>query len=367
MTGGARARILPDALVHNLDVIRQCAPGTRVMAAVKGNAYGHGLVTVASALASADSFAVARLAEAEALREAGIDAPVVLLAGAMDAGEYDRAVACACELVVHTSAQIDLLEARAGGALDAWLKVDTGMHRLGFAPGVAREALARLRASGKVRRLSLMTHLAAADDRADPLTEEQFDAFLELSAGFEGDISIGNSPAVFDRAEGAAGAEFWGNSGAVWIRPGIALYGISPFGEGCGEDLGLKPAMQFESRLIDVKPVAAGTRVGYGGRWRAPGDTMLGIVAAGYGDGYTRFLPSGTPLLINGRRVPLAGIVSMDLAAVDLGPDAVDRVGDQVTLWGKGLPVEEVARAAGTIPYQLVAGVLHREPPRIDG
>lgn len=367
MTRGARARILPDALSHNLDVIRQCAPGTRVMAAVKGNAYGHGLITAASVLTAADSLAVARLSEALSLRDGGIDHPLVLLGGAMDREELASALACRCELVVHTMQQLELLEASNGCEALVWLKIDTGMHRLGFAVDAADALIRRLRACRAVRELRLMTHLATADNRNDPLTRQQFEAFRRLSRGFDGDISIANSAAIFDPAEGSADAGYWGNRGEVWVRPGIALYGISPFAEGSGDDLGLKPAMQFTSRLIDVKPAARGTRVGYGGRWQASRDTVLGIVAAGYGDGYTRFLPSGTPLLVNGRRVPLAGIVSMDLAAVDLGPGASDRVGDRVILWGDGLPVEEVARAAGTIPYQLVTGVLHREPPRIDG
>lgn len=367
MTPGARARIRPDVLAHNLDVIRQCAPGTRVMAAVKGNAYGHGLLTAAGAFAAADGFAVARLSEAQVLRDGGVDVPIVLLSGVMDAEELAAARAADCEIVVHSASQLELLNAASGRVFRVWLKIDTGMHRLGLPPEAAPALIRRLRQCPAVGGLRLMTHLATADDRDDPLTQAQFEAFRGVTRDFDGDVSIANSPAILDRPEGAAGPEYWGNRGAVWVRPGIALYGISPFPEGSGADLGLKPAMRFESRLIDVKPAAAGARVGYGGGWRAPRDTVLGIVAAGYADGYTRFLPSGTPVLVNGRRVSLAGIVSMDLAAVDLGPGATDRVGDRVVLWGDELPVEEVARAAGTIPYQLVAGVLHREPPRIDG
>jgi len=367
VTTGARARILPDALLHNLDVIRRGAPGTRVLAAVKGNAYGHGLLTVASALQAADAFAVARLAEARTLRDGGIDSPLVLLAGVLDRRELDEALALNCELVVHTESQLDMLEAASGFRLAVWLKVDTGMHRLGFSAEQAPAVIRRLRQCDTVGTLRLMTHLAAADEREDAMTPRQFDSFLGVSRGFDGDVSIANSAGLLDWPQGAAGAALWGNSGAVWVRPGIALYGISPFADRTGADLGLRPAMQFESRLVDVKPAARGARVGYGRGWRPAVDTVLGIVAAGYGDGYSRFLPSGTPLLVNGRRVPLAGIVSMDLAAVDLGPGATERVGDPVTLWGSGLPVEEVARAAGTIPYQLVTGVLHREAPRIDG
>ncbi len=361
MTCGARARILPGALLNNLAVIRRRAPDTRIMAAVKGNAYGHGLDTVARTLTDADSFAVARLSEAETLRARGIRTPIVLLAGVLDTGELERAVRCGCQLVVHTRLQVELLEQASGFSTVVWLKIDTGMHRLGFPAAEAAPQMTRLRQCPVVTKLNLMTHLAAADKRDDPMTARQIAAFRALSDGFDGDISIANSPAIFAWPEGSAGASYWKNRGDVWVRPGIALYGISPFPEGCGADSGLQPVMQFGSTLIDKKRVREGDRVGYGNGWCAPRDTIIGIVAAGYGDGYTRFLPSGTPLFINGRRVPLAGIISMDLCAVDLGPDARDHVGDPVLLWGDELPVEEIARAAGTIPYQLVTGILHRE------
>lgn len=364
MTCGARARIFPGALTANFDLIRSRASGSRVMAAVKGNAYGHGLLTAARAFAGADSFAIARLVEAEALRAEGIDKPLVLLSGVLTADELSRASALGCELVVHTAAQLPLVEAHGGEPVVAWLKVDSGMHRLGFLPGDVKTALDRLRGAKGVSEVRLMTHFATADDPADPLGREQAAAFRALASGFEGAVSVDNSAALFNDVP--TDASVWGHSGDTWIRPGVALYGISPFADRCGADLGLVPAMHFETRLIDLKPLAAGTRVGYGGQWRARTDTTLGIVAAGYADGYSRFLPSGTPAWLNGRRVALAGIVSMDLAAVDLGPGATDRVGDRVQLWGDELPAEEVARAAGTIAYQLTTGVTHREPPIVD-
>ena len=175
-----------------------------------------------------------------------------------------------------------------------------------------------------------------------------------MTTGFDGDTSIASSPGLFGWPEMA--------KTGVWARPGIALYGISPFDNATGEDLGLRPVMRLESRLIAVKPIKAGEKVGYGGCWEATEDSVIGIVAAGYADGYSRFLPSGTPVVVNDRRVPLAGRVSMDMIAVDLGPEASDRYGDPVLLWGDGLPVEEIANHAGTIPYQLVCGVLNREP-----
>lgn len=201
-----------------------------------------------------------------------------------------------------------------------------------------------------------MTHLANADDREDNKTVEQLNLFREVSETFDGDISVLNSAALL-------GGDDWSLKAAAdtWIRPGIALFGISPYAESSAADLGLHPVMQFESRLIAVKTIGAGEAVGYGGVWEAVEDSVIGIVSAGYGDGYPRQLPSGTPVLVNDRRVPLVGRVSMDMIAVDLGSDASDKFGDRVVLWGNSLAVEEIAAYAGTIPYQLVTGVLNRE------
>ncbi len=359
MTAGARAHVFPAALAHNFELVRARAAGCRLMAAVKGNAYGHGLELAARAFAAADSLAIARLVEARALRAAGIGQPLVLLSGVADADEHRAACELRCELVVHTATQLPHFEDPGVPPTVAWLKVDSGMHRLGFQPADVPGVLARLRAAPGVAEVRLMTHLATADDPADALGRAQIETFRRLARGFDGAVSVDNSAALFGPV--TAGTAGWGHTGDTWVRPGIALYGISPFADRCGADLGLRPAMHFEARLIDVRPLAAGERVGYGGHWRAVADTVLGIVAAGYADGYSRFLPSGTPVWVNGRRVPLAGIVSMDLAAVDLGPGARDAVGDRVQLWGDRLPAEDVARAAGTIAYQLTTGVSHRE------
>ncbi len=366
MTFGARARILPDALKHNLHIVRQQAPGCRVMAAIKGNAYGHGLLTAARCFADADSLAVARLSEAATLRAAGISKPLVLLAGINSVEELHEAGVLDCELVVHGAAQLPLLENFADREFIVWLKVDSGMHRLGFSVNDARGVLKRLQSMSSVREVRLMTHLACADEPNDALTGIQTERFRRISDGFDGAISVANSAAIFGGHIPVTDNSFWGHGGETWVRPGISLYGISPFTERHGSDFGLQPAMEFEARLIDVKQVERGARVGYGGSWRAAQDTCIGIMAVGYGDGYSRFLPSGTPVIVNGRSVPLAGTVSMDLAAVDLGPDADDKAGDPVLLWGNELPVEVVARHAQTIAYQLVTGVMHREEPAID-
>ncbi len=362
MSFGARALIKLGALRHNLQVIRDKAPGSRVMAVVKANAYGHGLLEVAGALSDADSLGVARLTEAQAMRAAGIESPIVILEGVYTAEELDMAVALGCEIVVHCMEQLELLEKLEARDLTVWLKFDTGMNRLGFRASEADALTDRARRCRAIGELRLMSHLANADDRHDDTTAEQVRLFQSIAEDFEGDVSIANSAGVFGWPDTAWPGGIFRPSGHIWIRPGISLYGISPFKGTSGADLGLRPVMQFRSRLISVKAISAGERVGYCGTWEAERDSVIGIAAAGYGDGYSRFLPSGTPVLANNRRVPLAGRVSMDMIAVDLGPDAPDAVGDPVLLWGEGLPVEEIANHAGTIPYQLVCGVPNREP-----
>ena len=354
MSFGARALIKLGALRHNLQVIREKAPGCKVMAVIKANAYGHGMLEAAKALSDADSLAVARLPEVKALRAAGIDSPVVVLEGVFDDEELDVAVSYGCEIVVHRVEQLQLLEKLDSGSLTVWLKFDTGMNRLGFPASDAVQLIERANACESIAELRLMSHLANADDRQDRKTAEQLSLFESIAEEFDGDISIASSPGLFAWPDAA--------KPGVWVRPGIALYGISPFEATTGADLGLRPVMQLRSRLIAIKKISAGERVGYGGIWEAEEDSVIGIVAAGYGDGYSRFIPSGTPVLVNDRRVKLAGSVSMDMIAVDLGPGANDKFGDPVLLWGGDLPVEEIAKHAGTIPYQLVCGVVHREP-----
>jgi alanine racemase len=355
---GARAVIKLGALRHNLQVIREKSPQAKVMAVVKANAYGHGMVEAARALSGADSLAVARLSEANTLRAAGIDAPIVILEGVFDADELNVAVSANFEIIAHCVEQLELLEDLDAGQLTVWLKFETGMNRLGLPASDAAQLIERARLCKSISTVRLMSHLANADDLQDEKTAEQLRLFESIAAGFDGDISIASSPAIFGWPESVKGCS--------WVRPGVVLYGISPFEDSTGADLGLQPVMHFGSRLIAVKNVKAGDTVGYGGIWEAKEDSIIGIAAAGYADGYTRCLPSGTPVLVNGRRVPLAGRVSMDMIAVDLGPGATDKFGDPVLLWGDGLPVEEIANYASTIPYQLVCGVLHREPCKFE-
>jgi len=353
---GARALIRLGALKHNLGVVRSACPGARIMAVVKANAYGHGLLAVAQSLPDVDAFAVARLPEALLLREGGVSKPIVLLAGVLTDDELVTAIDNGFEIVAHCHEQIGLLESCRSGKTVIWIKIDTGMNRLGFDPGEFDTLMARLKSCPAVAELRLMSHLASADEPADPVTEAQLDRFRAIAAGFDGAISVANSPAALG----------WpGLAGKNWVRTGIALYGVSPFVGTTGAQLGLKPVMQFEARLIAVKRLRKGSRVGYKGRYVAPQDSVLGIISAGYGDGYTRQFRNGTPVLINDRRVALIGHVSMDMIAVDLGPGANDQVGDVATLWGPRLPVEEVAPWAGAIPYELICGVMNREASEI--
>jgi alanine racemase len=353
-----RARIDAAALRHNLRRLRSIAPGSRVMAVVKANAYGHGLVPTALALAEADAFAVARLEEGLQLRSAGVDQPVVLLEGVFSAEQLAEAAHQRFELVVHDPLQLALLEAHRGvHRFTVWLKVDTGMNRLGFRPEEALGALNRMRSLGvPALEIRLLTHLARADELDCAMTAEQvarFEALLaHCAAGSAVITSIGNS----------AGTLGWPQARGHWVRPGIALYGVSPFPDRIGADLGLQPVMTLETTVIATKRVLAGETVGYGGAWRAPRETRIAILAAGYGDGVPRHLESGAPVMIGGRALPLVGRVSMDMLAVDVMELPGVEVGAVAQLWGPALPVERVAARAGTIAYELLCGVSQRVP-----
>jgi len=341
------------ALRHNLEVVRQWAPHSRVMAVIKANAYGHGLVAVARALQSADAFAVARVDEGLTLRQAGIGTRTILLEGVFDAGQLAAAAAADFELVVHSAEQIELLRAAAPGAnFQVWLKLDSGMNRLGFKGAAFRAAHAALSGLRAVRGpVNLFTHLSSADEPALPTTTEQLSRFSDATASLAGERSIANSAAMLSYA--AAQAD--------WVRPGLLLYGASPFSGSIGADYGLKPAMTLHSHVIAVKDLEVGERVGYGGDWTAQRPTRLAVAAVGYGDGYPRNLASGSPVLVNGERAPLAGRVSMDMIAIDVSSlRSVPQIGDPVTLWGDGLPVEEIAVWADTIPYELLCGISQR-------
>jgi alanine racemase len=356
-----RAVIDTAALRHNLGAIRAYAPGARVMAVVKANAYGHGLVNTALALADADSFAVARLEEGIALRGAGVRAPIVLLEGVFSAEQLAEAAHHGFELVVHDPLQLKLLEAHRGAErFIIWVKIDTGMNRLGFRPEAFADALARLRAlTVPALELRVMTHLARADEIQEKMTAAQVQRFSAALAGAgvaEGPgrlvTSIGNSAAILG----------WPKAQGNWVRPGLALYGVSPFANETAYSHGLKPAMTLETTVLTVREVKRGETVGYASAWQAKRDSTIAILAAGYGDGLPRHLANGTPVLVDGARHELVGRVSMDMIAVDVtGADKVV-TGTRAVIWGPDLPVEEIATHAGTIPYELLCGVSQRVP-----
>jgi alanine racemase len=352
------ASIDTGALRHNLQVVRQRAPNSRIMAVIKANAYGHGLVAVAKALDSADAFAVARVDEGLALRDAGVKGAVVLLEGVFDKAQQDAAAVAGFELVVHTPEQIELLRnALPTQHFKIWLKLDSGMNRLGFKEPEFAAAHAVLGQLPAVRApVNLFTHLASADVPGATTTDDQLNAFASTTRGFPGECCIENSAAIFA----------FPKSQADWVRPGLLLYGASPFAGTIGADYGLRPVMTLHSHVIATKPLAVGERVGYGGDWIAARPTRLAIAAVGYGDGYPRGLPSGAPVLINGERAELAGRVSMDMIGIDITDlKAAVRLGDPVVLWGAGLPVEEIAMWAQTIPYELLCGISQRVASRI--
>jgi len=352
----ARATIDSSALRANLRALRGTADA-RIMAVIKADGYGHGIVPVARALADADAFAVARLEEALSIREAGLSNRIVLLEGLFHTEQLELSAQLGLELVVHAPHQLQMLDAVSGShRYPVWLKLDTGMNRLGFEPGAAAELVRRLNDCAAVRGpIHLMTHLANADDPDDATTARQVEAFGDAVDGLPGERTIANT----------AGMLAWPESRADWARPGIGLYGVSPFASRNGTDLGLRPVMTLVSELIAVKTVAAGARVGYGGAWTASQPTRIGVAAVGYGDGYPRHLGNGSPVRLGEATGRIVGRISMDMITIDLddAPDA--KVGDEVMLWGDGLPVETIARLAGTIPYELLCGVTGRVAMRV--
>ena len=340
------------ALRHNLARVRAAAPGCRVAAALKANAYGHGLLRAARALEAADVFAVARCDEALALREAGIRKPILVLEGFLQPEEVTLCRQHGLQATIHHESQLQMLEAAPRDKpLAIWLKIDTGMHRLGFAPERVPTVLARLAACPNAApNPRLMSHLARADHREDSFTRYQLEVFNTTTRGIAAERSLANSGGILG----------WPETHFDWVRPGIMLYGSSPFNQGSGADQGLRPVMTLESRLIAIQHYAAGEAVGYGGTWRCPRDSRIGVAAIGYGDGYPRHAPSGTPVLVNGQRAPLAGRVSMDMITIDLTDLPAARVGDPVVLWGRGLPAEEIARQVDTITYELFCKITPR-------
>lgn len=341
MTRPARVIFNPAAVRGNLEVVRSRAPGRRILAIVKADAYGHGLLRVARALTAADAFGVASIEEAVRLRDAGVTQAIVLLEGPFEAGELAEIGVHGLESVVHNHEQLEWF-ARHESATPLWIKIDTGMHRLGFTPDEAPAVIDRL--GGRGRQLRLMTHFASAHLRGDASVETQLARFMALDPARAGDICLANSSGILA----------WPASHGDWVRPGLMLYGVSPFDALVGGELGLRPAMTVTSALIAVKTVPAGGGVGYGKAYSCARETRIGVVAFGYADGYPRHASTGTPVLVNGVMTQVLGDATMDMMMVDLSPLPHARVGDPVVLWGEGLPVETIARCARTIPYDLL-------------
>jgi alanine racemase len=341
----ARALIDLDALRHNYRLARQ-RHGARTLAVIKANAYGHGAVPCARALErEADGFAVAYIDEAIALREAGILAPILVLEGPFSTDEVVRAAAFDLWMVVHHRGQFAMFDAADLPApIGVWLKVNSGMNRAGFEPADVRAAWLRLRDSGNVGVITLMTHLARADEPDVITTDEQVASFDAAIAGLDGPRSLSNSPGILG----------WPGTHADWGRAGILLYGADPMP---GEDSGLRAVMTLASEVIAVRDVPAGVPVGYGARFVTDRPTRLGLVAMGYADGYPRSTRDGTPVAVDGFEAGLAGRVSMDLLTIDLTdvPDAGP--GSHVELWGPQVPVNRVAQSAGTIAYEVLCNV----------
>lgn len=361
---GPVAHIDLKALRHNLAVCRAAAPQSRIWAVIKADAYGHGMGHCAAALDDADGFAVARVQEALGLRAIGVNKPLLILEGVVNETELGASRSMQVELTVHSGRQFELILSQLQtqpqpSPQRIWLKLDTGMGRLGLHRAEAISLVERLRgpasASGSVRASTIelagiLTHLANADDLSHPMTAAQCEQARALAASYRLPLSVGNSAGIL--AHAAARSD--------WVRPGIMLYGGSPLLDRSAAELDLRPVMTLKSQLIAVRDLAAGAPIGYGSTYRCPEAMRVGVVAIGYGDGYPRHAPTGTPVLVRGCRAPLLGRVSMDMISVDLRqiPDA--KVGDEVTLWGQGLPVEEVAEQVGTINYELLCRLAPR-------
>lgn len=352
MSFGPRALIDRSALRHNLGVVRRTAPNSKVIAVLKANAYGHGIVAAAQSLISAEAFGVARLKEAMALRDAGLGNSIVLLEGVFSHQDLDAVAALGLEVVVHSSEQLQALETwRGARRLQAWIKFDSGMNRLGFHLNDFGAVWPRItQCISLLPGPRLMTHLANADEIHDARTAKQIERFRAVADELKLERSIANS----------AGIVAWADARVEWVRPGLMLYGISPFADRDAVQIGLQPAMTLVTDLIAVRTVHTGEEVGYGGIWRADRTTPVGIAAIGYGDGYPRHTRTGAPVKINGVEAPLIGRVSMDMIAIDLSSAPGAKVGDQVVLWGDSLPVERAAKFADTIPYELVCGISQR-------
>ncbi|MCS5589152.1 MAG: alanine racemase [Candidatus Thioglobus sp.] len=339
-----RALISQSALTHNLSVVRQLTPGAKVVSMVKANAYGHHLDCVQPLIDGSDMLAVSELSEATKLR-AITDRPILLLSGTYSESELQRAIDLNCHIVVHHISQIPIIN-NSKQMVSIWLKIDTGMHRLGLSADEYRECLSLLDRNSLVEIACAMSHFACADEIGHPMNKSQLNSFQALTSKTDS-RSMANSAAILSQAETAFD----------FVRPGIMLYGASPFNTPNNQ---LKPVMKLSAPIVSIKTLKIGESVGYGATWTADKDMTLAVVGVGYGDGYPRHARNGTPVLINGVLCPLIGRVSMDLICVDISTTK-SNVGDSAILWGDvQLPIEVVANNSNTISYELLTGLSTR-------
>jgi len=339
-----------NALQQNLRQVKAFAPESKVLAIIKSNGYGHGIERVAAQLSQADGYGVACIDEAIVLRQKGFLHPIVLLEGLFSEAELMIAVQHRLEFAIHSSVQLEWLKnSQIKTPLNIWLKLDTGMHRLGFQEHEIEAVIDDLQRLPAAVNIHLMSHFASADE-SEAFTRQQLSLFNRVAEPLKCPRSIANS----------AGVQRYPESHLDWVRPGIMLYGACATSETVP---GLKPVMTLMSQIISLKWIEAGETVGYGQTWQAAHRSLIAVVAIGYGDGYPRHAPSGTPVLIHGKRLPLVGRVSMDMVTVDVTELAEKvAIGDEAVLWGKGLPVDVIAQACGTIGYELLCGVTQRVP-----
>ena len=365
----AIATINSAALRHNIQLIKSFAPNQKLLAMIKANAYGQGLLPAAHILADqVDGFGVARLREALEIQETGYTGKILLVEGFFDREELLKTLSRRFDSVIHCYEQLELLEQVATEwekeqqkgfwkrktkiyfPINVWLKIDTGMHRLGVHPEQVDEFYQRLKKCPLVESISFVSHFSRADEFDCGYTEKQIATFEQATQSY---------PEHARSISASSGILYWKQAHYEWVRPGIIIHGISPHYEPITH-LGFQPVMTLSSSLIAVRTHKAGEPVGYGGTWVSPKDTKLGVIAMGYGDGYPRNAPEGTPVLINGRKVPIVGRVSMDMLTVDLGADSQDKVGDEAIFWGKDLLIEEIAEHIGVISYELITKLTPR-------
>lgn len=353
MGRAALATLSTQNLLHNLAVIKQQASQAKIIAMIKANAYGHGLRSTGLRLEPhVDSLGVASIDEAQALRKVGIKIPITLMEGVFEPQELILAAQENFHVVFHDGVQLQWIEEiDLPSPICAWLKIDTGMGRLGFSPEAATLAYEKLSRNKNIQQpVGIMSHFACADEKAHSLNQYQIDQFRSFIADKPGAKSLSNSAGIFSFDE----VQY------DFVRPGLALYGVSPLQNKTASDLGLKPVMTLQTQLMAVRKAAKNSSIGYGARYICPEDMPIGVIALGYGDGYPRSIKDGAPVLINGVRCPIIGRVSMDMITIDLRPYPQSKVHDQVILWGEGLPIEDVAQYTNQCVYDMLTAVQAR-------